>query len=543
VLLLAILALYLPASWIGDIRPAPDAVEYAVTAQRLAQGMSFALSLPGREAPPRYPFGFPALLAPAYWLPSATLQTGFYGVIAFGVAGVLLVYLLGRQLYGRGAGLLAALIFLLLPQSLTWSHAIMSEMATVTLVALAALLLWQASGEATARLRLALLLGAGLVAGLAILVRLTSVVLVVALAVGVVAGIRPRRVWPGALLALGVGPALALVALAAYDRATFGSVTGTGYRHWVPEWYASPGTTFSLAYAFRRPALQGDPAAPPDLPNLAYYARSLTGQLPAHTSLFLTSGFCVLALIGAFALLTDRRSQARALVAFGATLGALTCALSAVYFFPDVRFLAPLAPLSALAVANTGQLGVRLLRQGLRSRRPMLMLLRVGTGAVLIALLLQSTLGALGPALADCYLCQRYVRGNATALARPSPELATLTAYRTVTPPGSLLVTDILPPLLGATGLATARTIVPLNRGIYWGQAPLRDTPSVADRQRIILAALSAGTPVYTDAFSVDPLRASGSGDFERFLATHRARIEVHYADGVSTIYRLVPTP
>jgi hypothetical protein len=64
----------------------------------------------------------------------------------------------------------------------------------------------------------------------------------------------------------------------------------------------------------------------------------------------------------------------------------------------------------------------------------------------------------------------------------------------------------------------------------------------VADRQRIILAALGAGTPVFTDAFSIDPVRAQGSGDFERFLAAHRSRIEVHYSDGAITIYRLVST-
>ena len=87
VLLLATTALALPASWIGDLRPAPDAAEYAVTAQRLARGASYTLPLPGRQAPPRYPFGFPALLAPAYWLPGATLQSGMYGVVAFGVAG------------------------------------------------------------------------------------------------------------------------------------------------------------------------------------------------------------------------------------------------------------------------------------------------------------------------------------------------------------------------------------------------------------------------------------------------------------------------
>jgi 4-amino-4-deoxy-L-arabinose transferase-like glycosyltransferase len=465
VVLLAALVLYLPASWIGDIRPTPDAVEYAVTAQRLARGASYVLPLPDRDDPPRYPFGFPALLAPAYWLPGATLRAGLYGVFAFGVAGALFVYLLGRQIFDRGTGLLAALLLLLLPQYLSWAHAIMSEVTTIALVAAATLLLWHAACEVATRPRLALLAGAGLVAGLAILVRLTSVVLLAALVVGIVAGIRTRRAWPGALLALGIGPALALAALAAYARATFGDITGTGYRYWVPEWYAAPGTTFSLVYAFRRPALQNDPVIPPDLPNLAYYARSLAGQLPTHAALFLTSGFCVLALIGGLVLLGDRRPQARALVAFGATLGASTFALAAVYFYPDVRFLAPLAPLAAIAIAGSGQLGVRLIRRGLRTRRVGPALLRAGTGAVLIALLLQAILGAIGPALADCYPYRRYVQGDAASLYRPAPELAMIAAYRAVTPEGSLLVTDLLPPLLGATGLAAARTIVPLTRG------------------------------------------------------------------------------
>ena len=57
----------------------------------------------------------------------------------------------------------------------------MSETATVALVAAAALLLWQATDTTSERRRLALLGMAGLVAGLALLVRLSSVVLVAAL--------------------------------------------------------------------------------------------------------------------------------------------------------------------------------------------------------------------------------------------------------------------------------------------------------------------------------------------------------------------------
>lgn len=38
VALVAILALYIPISWIGDLGPVPDAQEYAVTARNLAHG-------------------------------------------------------------------------------------------------------------------------------------------------------------------------------------------------------------------------------------------------------------------------------------------------------------------------------------------------------------------------------------------------------------------------------------------------------------------------------------------------------------------------
>jgi len=560
VLLLAALALYLPADWSGDLRPAPDAVEYAVTAQRLASGESFALPLPGRDDPSRYPFGFPALLAPAYWFPGADLRTGLYGVIALGALGVLLVYLLGSRLWDRATGLLAALTLLFLPQYLTWNRAIMSETATATLVAATALLLWHATATPDTRRQRWLLCATGIAVGIAILVRLNNIVLLPALIAGLAAHHLATRRYPHppssgegrshsggegliTLIILAIGPTLAIAALASYSWITFGSPLGTGYRYWVPEWYADPRLTFAFTYAFRAPALSGDLNTPPDLPNIIYYARSLTGLLPAPTSNFLTRGLALIALTGALAALRDRRPAARAMIGFAGSLGVLAGLLFAGYFLADVRFLAPLAPMIALAIAGGARTGLRLIRVGVRARRPRQALPRAIIGVLIVAVATQALIVAAGPAVAACYPCQRLTGGTASTLYYPAPELATIAAYRDLTPRPSLLITDLLPPLLGAAGLTGGRTIVPLTLGEYWGKAPLRNTTPITDRQRLILAALRDGVPVYIDGYSINPVSSQGSGDMERFLQAHNARLEMAYSTDAVTIYRLVALP
>ncbi|HEX5504436.1 MAG TPA: MFS transporter [Thermomicrobiales bacterium] len=355
VALVAAAALYVPPAWRADFRPFPDAEEYAITARRLAHLGGYALRLLGRDYPPRYPFGFPALLAPAYWLPGATLANGLYGVVAFGALGVALTYLLGRLLYGRLAGLLAAAALLLLPPYLAWNHALMGETATVALTAAVALLVALAMRalERGERRRAIALLGAlGAVGGVAIVVRLTNAIPVGAALLGLLAGGGPRREWRRVLPALAAGPVAALVALAVYGQYTFGSVAGTGYRYWVPEWYGSLGTTFSWRYAFVAPGMTGDGAAPAGLPNLLYYARGLAGLLPDRSSLLLTGPFALLAFAGAARLLADRRRPARAVGVYAAATAVALVAVYAAYFLPDVRFLAPLAPLAALGVGE-----------------------------------------------------------------------------------------------------------------------------------------------------------------------------------------------
>jgi 4-amino-4-deoxy-L-arabinose transferase-like glycosyltransferase len=239
VVALAAATLFIAPSWVSDLGPIPDAVEYAVTAQRLARGESFSLLLLGQEVPSQYPFGFPAFLAPAYWLPGATLASGIHGVLLAGVGAVAMTYGLARRLGGALAGVAAALTLLLRPNFIDWNHQIMTESLSAALAVSAGFLLHEAAGAEGHRLRRHLV-ALSVVCGFAILVRYTNVVLTLAAVLGYVACRPPERDQSDALgrvfhvlLLLG-GPALAVGALAIYQQATFGSALMTGYDYWLP---------------------------------------------------------------------------------------------------------------------------------------------------------------------------------------------------------------------------------------------------------------------------------------------------------------------
>ncbi len=263
---------------------------------------------------------------------------------------------------------------------------------------------------------------------------------------------------------------------------------------------------------------------------------------PERSSLFLTGEFCALACVGAVSIARDQRRQVRAFVVFAGLFSTLTLGLYAVYFVRDARFLAPLAPLATLSVGAGALAGARLLASGLRQRRTARILVRAGLGAAIASVMLVGVVRALGPTLEQCYACQWYLRED-SALYQFPWDARTIDVYRAAALDGSLLVTDVALPLLGTAGLGERHTIVPLTQGEYWDKASLRDAPQVVDRQRIIVDALRRGVPVYTDSFTIDPVRVHGPQDFERFLAIHQVQLLPLTTDGAITIYQLVPSP
>src|SRR5262249_6787553 len=82
-----VLAIAATRSWrspwsASALAAAPDSVEYAVGAQRIATLGTYDLELGGRFYPPRYPPWFSLLLAPLYWLDPHELGIGILAVLA-----------------------------------------------------------------------------------------------------------------------------------------------------------------------------------------------------------------------------------------------------------------------------------------------------------------------------------------------------------------------------------------------------------------------------------------------------------------------------
>ncbi len=181
----------------------PDAAEYLKRARSLASGQRSLLGDSGWHAwqswlrPPGYYF-FLALL----------FKLGIQGVglvariqTLMWVATSAATYWLGRSLFGRGAGLVAGLAFAVSLEALTFSAVIASEAPFLVLLVPALALLARVAGRPATGPALA----AGLLFGLAALVRSAPMVFVPAAALAIALGQGWRRSWrPLAALVAGM---------------------------------------------------------------------------------------------------------------------------------------------------------------------------------------------------------------------------------------------------------------------------------------------------------------------------------------------------
>jgi 4-amino-4-deoxy-L-arabinose transferase-like glycosyltransferase len=528
VVALAAAALFIAPSWVSDLGPIPDAVEYAVTAQRLARVESFSLLLLGQEVPSQYPFGFPAFLAPAYWLPGATLASGIHGVLLAGVGAVALTYGLARRLGGTLAGVAAALTLLLRPNFIDWNHQIMTESLSAALAVVAGFLLHQAASAEGHRGRRHLV-ALGAVCGFAILVRYTNVVLTLAAVLGYVA-CRPVRRERGAiigrvsqvLLLLG-GPALAFGALAIYQQATFGSALMTGYGYWLPAWHSSLGSTFSPRYALVAPGNPADGLLG-GWPNAAYYAAYLAMRV--SWPLFLWP-----ALGGVLVLFRRRDHPNFAIACYVASCVLLLYLTYSVYWYQSGRFLAPVLPLVAI-LTGVG------LREGLAAARQGKVL-----GWVMVAFWGTGAVATLPRFVERSYLIQRYVRGHHEPPTFPL-RARSLEAYAAVGPPAAMIVTALPLPLLDS-GLVSHRRIIPLARRRYWEHPKFKRVATLAEQRQAVDSALARGALVYTDAYSLAVVRYNPGYDAERRAveAYGLAPVAGSVRSGRVLLFRLLPSP
>ena len=479
---------YTPRAWVSDLGPMPDAGEYATSARNLAHLRGFIIELLGREYPPRYPPGFPLLLAPVFWLPGATRASAIHVVAAFAVVAVLLTYVLARRLGGPVAGLLAAGALLLRTEFVDWSHQVMSETATVAMATAIAVLLHHRAQHAGDARRQTSLVAIGLACGVAILMRYTNLVFVLAVATALLIDARVRAAPWRSAFALCAGPAFALGVLGLFDHITFGSVARTGYHYWVPYWHASLAKTFSLAYAARQPGAAALGAFGGS-PNLIYYG--------AYILLNVSSAWFALAAVWGAAVLVRRGNVGtRTVVVYAAALTTFLYLTFGLYFYQSGRFMAPLIGVFA---AITGAGVADALRRLGRYQELSLRTVTLASAVCLLALV--GAIVEMRAVAGRTYIVRRLVLG-ASEPPIAQPMSAAVAAYEQMVPRGAVAVTALPLTMLDSLVKRGIR-VVGLARTSYWASPQLERDPVFPERAEEIARSIESGIPVYTDAYTL----------------------------------------
>jgi 4-amino-4-deoxy-L-arabinose transferase-like glycosyltransferase len=217
-------------SWARDLPLPPDAAAYGVIARNLARGDGYTESFipfhPGpyesvRHLPDLHGLLTPVLLAPLFAWQGGASAAAVRVPSTVATAGiVLIVFVLGRRLFGAAPGFLAALLVLASPNLLLYSRLGTDDTSFAFLATAMIALLTVAIVER----RPNLISCAGFVAGVAILDKPIGIFLPALGVPAVLALRRLGRVSPGALLGLVVPPVLAFAAYLVRNQIAHGSV-------------------------------------------------------------------------------------------------------------------------------------------------------------------------------------------------------------------------------------------------------------------------------------------------------------------------------
>jgi 4-amino-4-deoxy-L-arabinose transferase-like glycosyltransferase len=166
--LILVLAVVLRSAWLlafnvdpGDGRE-DDSRFYHGVAQALSDWGGYEDPATGQTTA-QWPPGYSATLAPAYAVPGDNVLTAKAANVALALVSVVLVYLLAGRLFGRRAGLIAALLLAAFPSYVFLSTLVFSENLFVPAVLLVMTLVawWALSGQPPAALQ-SLALGAAI---------------------------------------------------------------------------------------------------------------------------------------------------------------------------------------------------------------------------------------------------------------------------------------------------------------------------------------------------------------------------------------------
>jgi len=325
---IALLTLFRPASSAGSLSYRPDSVEYASVGYRLAFEATPRIPIGGEDQPSRYPPWFSLLFAASsYRLLGPEPGNPIYLVTLAGVIGVLTAFGTGLRTSGLAGGSAALLCLLALPGYRAWGREILTDVPAAAMFLIAAGLYVRLAAKPLPDWRL--LAGAGLAVALAAAIRSSAAAAAIPFLFLILRRGWARRlsVWLAAFIPL----ALVLAANAIYNGRVFGSPFRNGYHYWFAVPYDYFSWTFSTIY--------------------------LTDNLRE----FWLSGTVTLLLIGLIAWLWMRRrgevepasrTGLAALWTYTALAGGPILLLHLFYYYPDARFLIPVAVLVSVAVGS-----------------------------------------------------------------------------------------------------------------------------------------------------------------------------------------------
>lgn len=308
----------------AGLRTSPDSVEYAVGALNIFSHGRYEIAIGGEAFAPRYPIGFSLFVV----LPSlilagpGSLGVGVYSVVLLGALGVAAAFLVGRRLYNRAAGLMAAAIVLVIPGYAGASQEVLTFVpaAGLSLLVFAFLLAGSKSG-------LVRWIAVGLTSMIAVACRPTSAVMLLPI---IVAWWRDTEATRLREVLLGVFPTLIWIGASFfYNEEVFGNPFRTGYHLWCP-----------IPYDYPQLLLNG-------------------GYLGDNFSVFFSSGSLILFAVAVVGLLQLKERESVTPVQLSTALAVLIAALIIVqfhlfYFYQwELYFLvssALMAPLAACAL-------------------------------------------------------------------------------------------------------------------------------------------------------------------------------------------------
>ncbi len=462
---IAFLVRYLPHLYLQDLRYVPDSVEYALSALSLAEGTGYFIHINHLPFPSRYPFGYPLLLAPVYWLGGDEPAVAIYLSLFLGIASIIIVYMIGRKVFGSWIGLLAAAWLTLAPEHIYLSQMILSDLASLLFFLLAiymALIVKHPPGF--------ILLG--FVLGYLFLIR--PVNLVVLPAFHFLLWPKTRSVYP--FILAGLLPVVA--SLSIYNWLIFGSPFETGYDYWAPEWYGEIARTFNWAYLW--------PSSRTGEGNLTYYLRLLAGISNSYYPFYIF-------LAGVYGAYVGRKQP---FVRFSILAAVLVTVIYLFYFYRGPRLLIQIGTIwlivAAYGLDAITQLLLRKFNYYSAARHRLLF-----AGVALIScLLLPWTVIITGS-----YLWRTQV--DKIELPVPAKyQIAQIIDQRIE--PDAYILTRIEAPYVDHYILRnTARVHIPISRAEedYYSRPPVRqkNLPVAVEQLDMLQSIVESGAPVYLD--------------------------------------------